>query len=91
MLNSKEEFELVKLLDKFNEAIDATLNKLEPCMISRYVLDVAKAFNKFYNACSIANAESDEVKNARLKLVEATCVVIKNALELLGLEVVEKM
>lgn len=91
VLNSKEEFELVKLLDKFNEAIDATLNKLEPCMISRYVLDVAKAFNKFYNACSIANAESDEVKNSRLKLVEATCVVIKNALELLGLEVVEKM
>lgn len=91
LLNSKEEFELIKLLDKFNNAARAALDKLEPCMISRYVLDVSKAFNKFYNAHSIANAETEELKKARLKMVEATSIVIKNSLALLGIGVVEKM
>lgn len=90
-LNSKEEFELIKLLSNFNDAALAALDKSEPCMISRYVLDVAKAFNKFYNNHSIAATEDSAQKNARLKMVEATCQVIKNALYLLGLEVVEKM
>ena len=90
-ITSKEEFELVKELSNLQDAIDSALEKLEPCMITRYVLDTAKAFNKFYNSHSIANAEDEETKNARLKMVEAVCQVIKNSLFLIGVDVVEKM
>ena len=90
-LTSSEEFELVKTLGNFNEAILSAIDKLEPSTLTRYIIDVAKAFNKFYNAHNIMATEDVAVKNARLKMVEATCQVIKNGLSLIGLEVVEKM
>lgn len=89
-LNSKEEFELIKLLEGFNSSILNSIDKLEPSIITRYVIDVAKSFNKFYNLCGILNAE-EETKKARLKLVEASCQVIKNGLALIGIDVVERM
>ncbi|NFD55801.1 arginine--tRNA ligase [Clostridium botulinum] len=90
-LSSKEEFELAKLIGGFNDAIMNAIDKLEPAMVTRYIIEVAKAFNKFYNAHGILNAEDNDVKLARVKLVEATCQVIKNALNLLGIDVVEEM
>ena len=90
-LSSKEEFGLVKTLEGFNNAILYSIDKLEPSIVTRYVIDVAKNFNKFYNQYSVMNAEDEETKKARLKLVEATCQVLKNGLSLLGIEVVEKM
>ncbi|QGU95781.1 arginine--tRNA ligase [Clostridium bovifaecis] len=90
-LNSPEEFELVKELAGLKEAILSAIDKLEPSTLTRYIIDVAKAFNKFYNAHNIMATEDKAVKNARLKMVEATCQVIKNGLSLIGIEVVEKM
>ncbi|MBV7276321.1 arginine--tRNA ligase [Clostridium sp. PL3] len=90
-LNSKEEFELAKTLEGFNKSILYAIDKLEPYVVTRYVISVAKDFNKFYNAHNIMNTEDEATKIARLKLVEATCQVIKNALGLLGIGVVEKM
>lgn len=90
-LNSKEEFELVKELEGFQKAINAAIDKLQPSMITRYVIEVAKAFNKFYNAHNIANSEDEVTKNARINLVKATLQVISNGLKLIGLDVVEKM
>ena len=90
-LSSKEEFELVKTLANFNNQITLALDKLEPSILTRYVIEVAKSFNKFYNAHSVLNLEDDELKATRLNLVKATLQVIKNGLELLGIDVVEKM
>lgn len=90
-LSSKEEFELVKSLANFNNAIRIALDKLEPSILTRYVIEVAKAFNKFYNAHSVLNLEDEDLKATRLSLVKATLQVIKNGLELLGVDVVEKM
>ncbi|SHH26110.1 arginine--tRNA ligase [Clostridium grantii] len=90
-LNSKEAFELVKSLGTFQESILDSIEKLEPFIVTRYVLEVAKNFNKFYNAYNIMSTEDLELKVAMLQMVEATCQVIKNALDLLGIEVVEKM
>ncbi|MCX7950743.1 MAG: arginine--tRNA ligase [Clostridiales bacterium] len=90
-LNSQDEFELVKLLASFNDAILLAIEKYEPSVVTRYVIDVAKAFNKFYNLCPILSCEDEGLKAARLKLVEATTYVIKNGLALLGIDVVEKM
>jgi arginyl-tRNA synthetase len=90
-ITSPEEFELVKNIGRLQDAILAAIDKLEPSILTRHVIEIAKAFNKFYNAHGILNAEDVEVKNARLKLVEATCQAVKNGLNLIGLEVVEKM
>ncbi|GIM30315.1 arginine--tRNA ligase [Clostridium polyendosporum] len=90
-LSSREEFELVKTLESFQKSILFAIEKLEPSVVTRYVVDVAKAFNKFYNAHTVANLEDEALKNARIKLVQATCQVIKNGLYLIGIEAVEKM
>ncbi len=90
-LNSKEEFELVKTLENFNKNIHLAIEKLEPSIVTRYVIEVAKTFNKFYNNHSVLNLEDKSLMAARLELVKSTCQVIKNGLELIGIEVVEKM
>lgn len=90
-ITSQEEFDLVKLLSRFQDSVLLALDKLEPSIITRHIIEIAKAFNKFYNAHGILNAEDEEIKNARLNLVKATCQVIKNGLWLIGLDVVERM
>ncbi len=90
-LDSKEEFELVKQLEGFQNSILYAIDKLEPSMVTRYAIEVAKAFNKFYNQHNIANLEDESNKKAKMKMVEATCQVIKNALSLIGIEVVDRM
>lgn len=85
-----EEYTLLKLLSEFSDNVRAAMTKNEPFYITRYVTAVSKAFNKFYNTAPILKAE-DNVKNARLKITEATCTVIKNALALLGIKTVERM
>lgn len=90
-LTSPEEFELAKLLSSFQDSILLAIDKLEPSVVTRHVIEIAKAFNKMYNLHSILNAEDEETKKGRIKLVEATCQVIKNGLNLLGIETVEKM
>ena len=90
-LDSKEEFELVKQLEGFQSSIIYAIEKLEPSVVTRYVIEVAKTFNKFYNQINIANLEDEAVKKAKIKMVEATCIVIKNALGLIGIEVVDRM
>ena len=87
----KEEFELTKVLEGFNKAILLAIDRLEPSVVTRYTIEVAKAFNKFYNAHSVLNLEDTGLKVARLKLIEATAQVIKNSLNLIGINVVEEM
>ncbi len=90
-LCSKEEFELVKLIEGFNDVIVLALDKLEPSILTRYIIEVSKTFNKFYNAYSVLNSEDEGLKAARLNLVKATLQVIKNGLDLLGIDIVKEM
>ncbi|KRQ88071.1 Arginine--tRNA ligase [Caloramator mitchellensis] len=90
-MTTSEEFELIKLLGSFNDAINSAIEKYEPSVVTRYILDVAKAFNKFYNLSPILSLEDEALKNARLALVDATTIVIRNGLALLGIDVVERM
>lgn len=89
-LNSKEELELVKILEKFTGKIHNATDKLEPSIMTRYIIEVANKFNKFYSVHSLLNLDDKELMKARLVLVEATCQVMKNALALIGIEVVEE-
>ncbi len=85
-----EEYSLLKLLSEFSDVVRSAAEKYEPFYINRYVTNVAKAFNKFYNTTPILKGE-ESVKKARLLITEATTICIKNALSLLGIETVERM
>ena len=63
----------------------------EPSILARYLIDVATAFSRFYNECSVANIEDEELKKARCVLVYATSIVIKKGLSILGIDCPEKM
>ena len=92
LLTADEEFELIKQLAAFGDATEAAAEKNEPFYINRYVTGLVKAFNKFYNTCPILRSDvPEDIKKARLALVDASTVVIKTALSLLGIEAVEKM
>lgn len=84
------EAELVKQLALFPETVVQAAEKYEPSLISRFCLDAAKLFNKFYLECKIMQAEG-EVRAFRLALTKATLTTLKNGLALLGIGVPEKM
>ena len=82
----EEEFELTKLLNKYYDAEAADRN--EPSVVSKYAYTVAKAFNKFYNACQVIGSEHE---GRLLKLVEAAGCTIGRCLGLLGMEALDQM
>ena len=91
LLTSDEEYQLVRSLSDFPEAIVKAMNSNEPFMISRQISLCARNFNRFYNNSSILGADTEELKEARLALCEALANTIKNGLDLLGIGVVERM
>ncbi len=92
LLTSNEEYELIKHIGNFSQAVTSAAEKNEPFYVNRYVTTLAKLFNKFYNSSPILKSDVDvEIRKARLALVEATTTVIKSALGLLGISTVEKM
>ncbi|MBD3279563.1 MAG: arginine--tRNA ligase, partial [Candidatus Pacebacteria bacterium] len=62
-----------------------------PNLLCNYLFTLAQAFNTFYNQHSILKAEQSSSKQLRLNLTQAVASVLKQGLELLGIEVVEKM
>ena len=86
-----EEIELVKALATFPETVENAAEKYEPSFIARFAVDVSQKFNKFYFNCKILAAETDEVKNFRLALTNATLQVLKNTFALLGIGIPDKM
>ena len=83
-MTNDEEFALLKTLSLFNEKIDQALKDLEPSCISRYLIDVCMAFNKFYNSHTILNAEDN--KKFRILLTAAVKYVLGNGLYIIGLK-----
>ena len=89
---SDDAYTLVNMLNGFGDAVKDAADKNEPFYVNRYVTNLVKAFNKFYNTNPIMKDDVDlETKKARLAIVDATCTVIKSALALLGIDVVESM
>lgn len=91
VLNTDEEQELIKQLGKFPDIVEVAGREIAPHLICNYVYEVAQKFNTFYEACPIKDAENEKEKDSRLILVEATGEVLKNGLNLLGIDVLEKM
>ena len=91
VVSAPEEAELVKVLAKFEENVIDAIDTYEPMVITRYILEVAGAYNRFYHNCSILGADSEEIKNSRLALTDAAKTVLGNAFGLICLAKTEKV
>ena len=90
LLSGEQERALIKELANFSEEIRMAARDYDPSYINRYLMRLAGAFHRFYNACRI-KGETDDVANARLLLAAATRQVLANGLTILGLSKPEKM
>ena len=82
-VTAPEEGELAKVLSRFPERVAAAIAEYEPSDITRYILDLCAAFNRFYHECPILSAADADVRDTRLSLVAATSEVLGNALDLI--------
>ncbi len=89
-LLDKEAIDVVKNLKAFSDIIVASAEKNEPSLISRYLIDLAQSFSRFYNEHHIM-CEDKELQKARLMLTKSVGITIKNGLGILGIETPEKM
>lgn len=90
-ITAPEESALVKTLARFGEKVLAALDSYEPSVITRYILEVAGAFNRFYHNCPILSSEDAEIRNSRIKLTAAAKTVLGNAFGLICLKKTEKI
>ena len=90
LLNKKEEIELIKKLSIFPEIVEKVSVELRPNIVANYAYELAKQFNEFYHIHNILK-EKEEIKKARLLLADCVRQTIKNSLNLLGIEVLERM
>ncbi len=90
LLSDEHERALIKKLADFPEEIRVAASAWEPSRITRYAMDTAALFHSFYNACHV-RTEDAELTAARMSLVEATRVVLANALRMLAVTAPEKM
>ena len=90
LLNDVDSAEVLKVIASFNKTIVNAMKKNEPHIITRFVLDLAQAFNKFYHDNAIL-VEDTELRKARLALVAATRQALENGLKLLGMQAPGRM
>ena len=90
LAQSEQEKALIKEISLFSEEIRMAGRDYDPSYINRYLVRLAAAFHRFYNACRI-KGEADDIIAVRLKLAEATKQVLANGLGILGLGAPEKM
>ena len=82
-------WEVLKQIENYPNIVKYAESKFEPSVISKYVISLAQAFNKYYANSRIL--QEDEGLNARLALVEATAVILKQGLAILGVESPDEM
>ena len=85
-----DEYQVITILGRFGEAVLSAADKYEPSIVTRYALDLASAFNKFYISSKIG-CEDDNLRNFRLSVTKAVKITLTNALTLLGIQTVEEM
>ncbi len=89
-LSDPEAQDVVRLIDQFPQVLRAALDKSEPSMITRFSVDIAQAFNKFYYEHKILD-DNPGARDARLLLTRAVKSVIRQALGLISIEAPERM
>ena len=90
LLASTHEHQLIKRLSEFPEIISLSASESSPHYIATFLKDLAADFHSYYNANKFLS-DDKALQNARLALIGATKIVIKNGLQLLGISAPEKM
>ncbi|MDB6367457.1 arginine--tRNA ligase [Photorhabdus bodei] len=91
ILNEDREQTLATRLLQFEETITTVAREGTPHVMCAYLYDLAGLFSCFYEHCQILNAESEELRQSRLKLALLTAKTLKQGLNTLGIETVERM
>jgi arginyl-tRNA synthetase len=91
LLTSPYERALGLELLRFGEALDLALEDYRPNQLTSYLFDLANRYASFYEHCHVLNAETEELRASRLLLCDLTARTLRQGLELLGIQVVDKM
>ena len=89
-IEADAEVHLARMLVRFGETVPILLDDFRPNLLANYLLELAKAFHSFFEACPVLKSEED-TQNTRLALCELTSQVLEKGLGLLGIEVPERM
>ncbi|ENQ9623692.1 arginine--tRNA ligase [Proteus mirabilis] len=90
-LTQPHEKQLALRLVQFDETITQVAREGTPHVMCAYLYDLAQSFSGFYENCPILSAEDDNVRQSRLKLARLTARTLKQGLETLGIETVDRM
>lgn len=90
VLTASEERELIRHISEFTGEIENSAVSYDPARITRYVLDLATLFHKFYNACRV-KCDDEKLMQARISLCNATKITIANVLAMLKIDAPESM
>ena len=90
LLQDESEIELIRHLATFSDVIELSAKSLDPSKITKYALETATMFHKFYNACRV-KGEAEDLMQARLNLCIATGQVLRNVLNMLKINAPESM
>ncbi|WDF05096.1 arginine--tRNA ligase [Shouchella hunanensis] len=91
LLNGEKEYELLKVIGDFPIAVADAAKKQNPQRMANYTYDLAQTLHSFYNGNRVVDGDNEALSYARLALMKATQLTIKNALALLGVHAPEKM
>ena len=90
-LNNDSEIALIKKIAEFPLIIEQACLGYKPHSIANYLLDIASKFNQFYRDCPVLSEEDDDLRKIRLSLVNTSRIVVRNGLEILGIEAPKEM
>ncbi|MCF8040045.1 MAG: arginine--tRNA ligase [Desulfohalobiaceae bacterium] len=91
LLNTDEDLELIQTLERFPDCIQGAARLYSPHLVSYYLRDLAGMLHRYYNRHQIVNAGDERLTGARLLLVKSVLQVLKNGLNLLGVQPMERM
>ncbi|HOF68511.1 MAG TPA: arginine--tRNA ligase, partial [Ruminococcus sp.] len=91
LLDSEREIELIRHIASLPNEINQAAKNYDPAKITKYSIELATLFHRFYDGCSVKNAETDELRAARYALCCAVKQTLKNALTILKIDCPEKM
>ncbi|MGF2618275.1 arginine--tRNA ligase [Rossellomorea vietnamensis] len=91
LLKAEKTIELLKKLGDFPGIVADAAEKRTPHRIANYINELASTFHSFYNAEKVLDMENPELTKARLSLIKAVRITMKNALKLIGVSAPEKM
>lgn len=89
-LSEEQEIHLTRLLVRFGEVVPSVLDDFRPNLLANYLLETARAFHSFFEACPVLKAEGP-VRESRLAVCELTARTLRQGLGLLGIGVPERM